>query len=360
MQNLLNMQTGTNQGLLTAPWWSYVQNGLQSNLDQVISYYRMYPTAVNSSHFLCKLLTTLGTHQDSDYLRFINTVNGRSLGVAMSHQMTSSISRGILFDGIFYGEGVSEIIIGHNENFDLYEAKENWRNLQPIKILRHPKSDLSLMPLNGKSYNSEQGLAVISINMVMLAVQYREFSIIENKISNETGESPRSMEQFILAYPLTNALKSHLDHVLFNRLYNLLKNKPLGDTVKKHSFFLVDYSDKLLGIQKQILQNLQTNYLFDTYMRNVPLVTNNNLLELSTLPECPPTRQVIWGLVCSRLPILDFLFSLSNNTRAYNSRDINNIQRYLNLFQTEKALKASLPINLFFNERSIINKIMTT
>lgn len=358
MQKLLNMETGMNQGILNAPWWSYVKDGLKNNLDQVISYYRRFPTAVNSSHFLAKLITTLGTHRDDDYLRFLTTIKGRSLSVAMSHQMTSSLSKGITFDGIFYGKGSTEIIIGTNEDFDIFEARDNWRNLEPVKILRHPKSDLSLLPINGEAYNGEEGISVISINLTMLAIQYREFRLLEDKIAEEYGESPRSMEQFIHAYPLTNALRSHLDQCLFNRMYNLLINKPMGYCNKTHPFYLTDYSSKLDLIYSDLLKRINSPMKFDTILRQIPLVSNDSLKELSVLPECAPTRQVVWGLVCSRLQILDFLVRTNSNVRIQNGRDLNNIRRSFNLFQTDKALKASLPIEDYFDEKIKIDKIL--
>lgn len=358
MQKLLNMETGTNQGILNAPWWSYVKDGLKSNLDQVIGYYRKYPTAVNSSHFLAKLITTLGTHRDDDYLRFLTTIKGRSLAVAMSHQMTSSLSKGITFDGVFYGKGSTEIIIGTNEDFDIFDAKENWRNLEPVKILRHPKSDLGLLPINGVAHNTEEGISVISINLTMLVVQYREFRLLEDRIAEEYGESPRSMEQFIHAYPLTNALRSHLDQCLFNRMYNLLINKPMGYVNKSHPFYLTDYSSKIDSIYLDLLEKVKTQGRFETILRQVPLVTSQSLKELSDLPEAAPTRQIVWGLVCSRLQVLDFLVKTGSLARSQNARDLNSIKRSFNLFQTDKALKASLPINDYFDEKIKIDKIM--
>ena len=119
MDKLFNLEKGVEQGLLTAPLWGYVKEGLTKDLNQVISFYRRFPTAVNGSHFLVKLLIGLGTHKDLDIEKFFQTIRQRSMGVASSLQMSTSLNRGVVFDGIFYGKGSKEIIIGHNENFDL-------------------------------------------------------------------------------------------------------------------------------------------------------------------------------------------------------------------------------------------------
>jgi len=361
MDKLFNLEKGVEQGLLTAPLWGYVKEGLTKDLNQVISFYRRFPTAVNGSHFLVKLLIGLGTHKDLDIEKFFQTIRQRSMGVASSLQMSTSLNRGVVFDGIFYGKGSKEIIIGHNENFDLLDARDNWRDLEPIKILSHPKSDLNMNPIDGNSYNSENGISVISINMPMLALQYREFRILEDRIAEENAESPRSMEQFIAAYPLNNALRSHLDHCLFNRIYNLLTNKPLGDSRKKHSFYITDFSSKLNEIHTTNLLNLvNSGRKFDSILKMIPLISSDNLKQLSELPECAPTRQVVWGMVLSRLKMLEFLYKSYQFTspRVVNNNDVNSIRKTLILLQTDKALRASLPVGDYFDSSKIIDYLL--
>lgn len=362
MQKLFNMEKGVNQGVLSVPWWTYIRDGLNKNLEQVITYNRRFPTAVDGSHFLIKLITTLGIHRDTEFVRFFDTVSARTMSVAMALQMTSSVSKGNLFDGVFYGDGTKEVLIAHEESFNIYDAQENWRELVPIKVLSHPKSDLGMMVPTGKAYNAEEGVAVIAINLPMLALQYREFRLLEDKIAEETGNSPRSMTQFIHAYPLTNMLRSHVDVAVFNRLNNALSGIPYGYCTGRHPFFLPDYTDKLNEVNRLQLQMLKGNpRKFEAVMKTIPLLTADNLQQMSILPECAPTRQVIWGLALSRIQLLSFLFrSSGENPRIKNGGDMNNIARSFQLYHTDKALRASLPLNLYYQYRDMMNPVFTT
>lgn len=356
MQKLFNMDRGVNQGAFSIPWWTYIHDSLTRNLNQVITHYRRFPVAVESSHFLIKLLTNIGIYRNTTFEQFCDTVFAKSLGSVTPLGMTSALSRGVLFDGVFYGEGVKEIIIAHDEDFNLQDARQNWRDLEPVKVLSHPKSDLGLMIPNGTSYNAEEGLAVISINLPMLAVQYREFRLLEDRIAEESGESPRSIMQFIHAYPLNNMLRSHLDCVLFNRLNNTLQGIPFGYCKKRHPFQLLDVTSKLNELNKLQIELFKNSHRkFDGVMKEILLVTCNNLQEFSVLPECAPTRQVIWALAVARIPILAFLArSSGKDWRTINGSDVNRIQRSFGLWHTDKALRASLPVNLYHDYRKLM------
>jgi hypothetical protein len=362
MQKLFNMEQTTSQGSFNIPWWTSVQSGLKRNLEQVITHYRRFPNAVNSSHFLIKLITNIGIYRNASFEQFCETVFSKAMGSSMSLGVTSSLNRGVLFDGVFYGKGVKEIIVGTNETFNIYDAQLNWHDLEPIRVLSHPKSDLELMVPDGTSYSVEEGVAVISINLPMLALQYREFRLLEDKIAEEHGESPRSIMQFLYAYPLNNMLRSHLDCALFNRLYNTLLDVPFGYSNRKHPFQLVDYTDKINEINAQQIQTLgNNNRKFDAVMKSIPLVSADNLQQFSTLPSTAPTRQVIWALALSRLQLLSFLFRVSNGSpRKLNGMDVNQIVRAFELWHTDKALKASLPLNLYFDYREMMKQMISS
>jgi hypothetical protein len=291
--------------------------------------------------------------------RFYSNMNTKALSVSQSLMMTSSISTGRVFDGYFYGEGTKEILIAHDEGFDFYKASQNWRELQPIRVLRHPKSDLALNIPDGNSYNIEEGIAVIAINLPMLALQYREYQIYEDSVALSRGESPRGLTHYIYSYALTNMMYSHLDVAIFNRLYNLLIGAPLGVSTKKHSFYIQDYESKLTDLQLLQLRMLERNpRKLDAMMRMIPLVTEANLSTMSRLPDMVPTRPVVWSLVLSRLQLLSFIYGANTDgARVRNGTEVNRITRMFQLFDIEEVLGRILPIDYFLDVSQQIKKI---
>ena len=70
--------------------------------------------AVESSHFLVRLLQSITVPQSQNIERYYDNVDAISLNVSMALKMTSAISKGEMFDGVFYGKGNPEILIAHN------------------------------------------------------------------------------------------------------------------------------------------------------------------------------------------------------------------------------------------------------
>jgi hypothetical protein len=344
------------------PDWQYVRDGLKRNLGQVIRFYRKNPMAVQSSHFLVKLLQSITVPHGMNLERYYDNVDALALHVSMALKMTSSIAKGRVFDGIFYGQGNPEILIAHTESFNIQEAHRNWQNVCAVKVLRHAKSDLGLNLPNGYESGSESGMAVIAINIPMLAIQYRAFRLNEQFITETTGESQRSIYQFIHMYVIPNMLFSHLDVAVFNRLDNLRKGAPLGETTKEHSFYLADFSDKADKALTQILHNLQSGGKdFTNILKNTPLVTKDNLEQLFALPDIAPTQQALWALVIARLPAVAFLFQVLENGPGVSDRhQINKVLREVQRWRTNSLMKNMLPLEEFYTVQDEIDAIVNS
>lgn len=362
MYNLFNLMSTANSGGHKFPDWHFVRDGLRRNLGTVIRFYRKNPMAVQSSHFLVKLLQTITIPQSMNLERYYDNVDGLALHVSMALKMTSSISRGQMFDGIFYGQGSPEILIAHTDSFDINEANRNWQNVCAVRVLRHAKSDLALNLPNGYRSGSESGMAVIAINIPMLAIQYRAFRLNEMQIAEGDNESQRSITQFIHMYVLPNMLFSHLDIAVFNRLDNMRKGAPLGESNIHHSFYLPDFSDKADKALVNIVGHLQSSGKdFTGVLKTTPLVTKENLFELFALPDVAPTMQVLWALVIARLPAVAFLFQLLKNGPGVTDRhQVNRVLREVNKWRTNNLMKTMLPLEYYYEVVDEIEEIVNS
>ena len=360
MQKFFGLETVGNEGIVSVADWNYLRSGLQANLETVTSYYRAYAGRVDGSHFLIKLIFGVGVSKSLPIDRFYAYCVAKTQGIAMANKMTCSVNNGDIFDGVFYGQGVTEIIIGHEDSFDYDEAALNWENIQPIKVLKHPKSDLGLNIPDGTVTSNEVGTAVIAINIPMLALQYRQWAYAEDMRAKAAGDNPRPITHFIFNYALTNMMKSHLDVCIFNRIYNLLNGIPFGESRKRHPFYLTDFSKRLNGVQMRQLDILRGSMKkFNTLLRTIPLVTEPTLADLAVLPDIMPTRQVVWALTLARLSMLSFLFKVTTlRPREINSSEVNHILWNLSLYKTEKALQRLLPADAFTDAKIDLNVLM--
>lgn len=311
MQSIFNQSASPSRGVLVTPMWSHVRQGLNRNLNQVIAYYQAHNFAARSNHFLVRLLGALKTSFNQPAERFYDQVDNACTSIAVSMQMTSALHSGTIFDGVFYGFGVKEILIANNEPIDFFSVMEDWRNQSPIKVLSHPKTDLDMHVPSGTAYSNEKGLAVISINIPMLALMYYKFS--HEQVANMAkGKSAATTAQFVMTYVLPNMLPSHLDIAVVNRICAFAQDKPLGTPIRKHAMalgFASSQTDKALMEVKGFLE--KTNLSLHDMLCTVPAVTATNGLEALALPRIAATRKYLWAEAAARINYIASMMLLS-------------------------------------------------
>lgn len=345
MYSIFNMVKSISSGINQNPRWMTLKPNLKHNVDKVINYYQHSAKYVNSNHFLIRLIQSIAVPKNQETSRYYDNVDAMALNLSMSLGMTSAIYKGSLYKGIFYGKGNKEILIADNSAFDPYEADLNWETLEPIRVLRHPISDLGFSIPDGRNTSIETGIVVILINIPMLAIQYRAFRKYEEYKQITTGENQKSINQFVYRYPLTNMMRSHCDLVIFNRMLNYFTGAPMGENTDKHPFFLIDCENKLNEYHEgiiDILEKMPKN--FNDTLKTVKAISKENMFEVMDLPQIPPTKQVVWALAISMLPMLNLLFSVAkDNPGMRNGNEINNIKRKLHEYQVGGLFTNGLP-----------------
>lgn len=339
--------------------WQWVRDGLKRNIGQAISFYRRNPMAVRSDHFLVRLLQSISVPQTQNLERYFDNVDALALNLSMALKMTSSIFQGKLHAGVFYGAGSQEVLLAHTASFDFQEAHRSWQSLAPVKVLRTPRSDFGLNLPDGEATGTESGLAVIAINIPMLAIQYRAFRLDQN--DNVKEDSPRSAMQFVHMYVLPNMLWSQTDQVVFNRLDRLSRNVPLGRSTKHHSFAMPNsFGEKMTDMLVSVLHDTRRmNRNFNTMLAMIPSIHAESMHAAMRLPSMAQTRQVVWALTVARLPMLAFLFRESlEGPAARNRSELNQIERSIRAFRTSNILQQYLPAGVREQVQAEIDEIM--
>lgn len=347
MYTLLNERSAPARGIVSFPEFTYVKNGLARNLETTVRYYRQNPKAVASDHLLVRLLQSISTPFGEDVIIYKDRVTDVAFDLAMSLGMTSSLSTGKAFDGVFYGSGTSEVLIATFEDFDVSQVMGNWQNLRPVRVMRHPRTDLTMVIPNGQANSSESGIAVILINIPMLACQYRQFVLTDALLNKDTRFSTN---QFVHMFVLPNMMYSHLDVALQNRIYALFREWHVSDSAGGTAFAVPNYQPNIDPIlQRQILNALrQMTYDFPNLLRGFPAITEASLLDVNRLPQMPLTRQVTWALTLARIPVFELLLQINWYSRNSNNQMyLNRIKRSLQELRNDAALRGGLSIGLY-------------
>jgi hypothetical protein len=337
--------------------WDYVRTILQCNISEVINYYRSNIRSVKSNHLLARLLDTISLDKDMDIDRYYLNIDELSYRLAVTFGFTSPISKGNLFTGVFYGANNPEYVLSVNDYFDIHYANEHWEDIEAVKVITHPKNDLLYMLPNGHMYNSEIDLTVVSINIPLLAIQYRAFYL--NELNKKT-DSVRGMNQFIGGYVIPNMLKSQSEIVILNRLYNKINDIPTNDLSNvKHPFALINNTyllDKELDKVIYNIQKVSTDY--NTIYSNIPSIYNENIYDTLLLPNMASTRQVYWLLLLSRLKAMDLLFTITGKkVLNKNQNIINELVQDLKSSSGISFMKEIIPFNVYELVECYFNKI---
>lgn len=344
MYNLFSEPPKKLGGSIVPPRLHDVEKVVVRDVDHITDYYRYGSFAVKTNHILVRLILSMNIPLSYDASQYFGLANQRALYVANSLGMTSSISKGRLHHGLFY-HGCPEILIAYTDEERPSELENAWRDLQPVKPLDHPLSNMGYTIPDGVERNTETGLAVIAINIPELMMQYRGFRLDQIAKASNGSEESLGPHHFVYRYVLTNMLKRQTDLVIFNRLYNLYTGTPMGECVRKHPFFISDYRDLLDKQLGEILARVEKLKLpYQNVVEQIPRIFTDRPF---SVPDMAETRQVWWALFLSRFKITDFLWSVCGpEGRSLNGTLINQLKLDVKSLRIENTWKAMLPADM--------------
>lgn len=319
MYDLFNKAYEPARGQIDFGRWRVLREMLQQMLDKAMAYYRINRTWINSRHPLVPLLESIDVPLKLDLRVYNDKVQDMALELGQIFKYTSPVSKGTMKNpSMFYGKGVTDAVLISIEDYDIEDFEDNWRDYSPIRILRHPRTDLGLWMLNGNMPSGDTGICVASINLPMLASQYRCWRLSEG---TDFEGDPEAITTFLSRYPLTNALPSHYDVAFFNRLNAMSQGKVLAVPTVHTPFWQLDLSQRTDDILKGELTSIYNRRLtFDDILTQIPCITASCLGKLFKIPsEGIYTKQVIWLYALFRLPLVEFL--VKENAKSANPRN---------------------------------------
>lgn len=327
---------------VTIPKFNHVDTIIGKETQKVQDYYRFHKSFLPSNHLLVKLILNLNVSLERDILSYVSAVEDRTDKLAKAFKFVHPTNTNVeTHDGTFYNKNTVEYIIASDENFDIPTAWEKWRSIVPVKIHSHPFTDMSIGIPNGKYPNHmTKGPAVISINIPLLALQYKAWVMYEQ---NKSEVSER-LENFVYNFVITNMVKRHNEICLINRTMAFCTEQPIGEFAKTHPFFVVDYTskvDEVLITRDKYLNTRKVDFkqLFLVYK---PLYFKNWAAVLA-LPKMAPTRQVSWIFLLSYLPSILFYLKVVTKQNSKLDREVAQlINRHIKYMENSRALPTNL------------------
>lgn len=155
-------------------------------------------------------------------------------------------------------------------------------------------------------------------------------------------------------------MKSHIDHVLFNRVFNYTMGAPMGKATKKHRFPVIDYSRQVDEVLRDLIKYIRNNDRdFTDMLASFPCVSVKNFEDLLKLPEQAPTKQIVWAEVLTRLKALDWMTEISPNSGLkHDAQRINELTKAFVAHASDGSFRQILDQDLYLDSIRTIKDIV--
>lgn len=305
MYTLFNSPIPFNPATNKVTGWNQTRSVVLDEMNKLARHYRFTSQWSRNTNVLNQILTTIDVtpNVDKNYVAdcvredFSNLVGTFGFYSSITTTRNPPLTQ-------FYNNNCLELLVYDDSWFDANAAKANWQQLEPIKILEHPFDDINLSIPNNKYSNpsTEKGLAIISVNVAMLIVQFHYWVETLKEIEGDL-ESTKAI--FLNRYPLFNAMKSHLDISIRNRCFKIYNNKPVSNFLKIHPVAIRDFSQLMDNALRNTCLILKSKALtFDEVLIQIPAISYENQRQAAILPAITPTRSVKWVLDLTRLRVI--------------------------------------------------------
>lgn len=311
------------QTKIDSPRFIFVRNMLLKEMTRIRNYNRESNIVVNGEHIVNQLLLNLNVALSRDLESYVRVCSVETERLARTFRLVHPVvDNPKPLSGHFYNADTKEFIILHANAFDYNRAYEDWTRISPIKIHYHSYTDMSMGIPNGNysSPNGESGYAVISINLPMLAVQYKAWV---DKV-NDLREFKTQTVNFIHQYPVTNMLYRHMDIVLINRMMAIYRDKPVAPFKSVHAIAVSNLSsavDEVLNTRINIIKAGQ--YKFDQLFNIFGCLVSPTWFNLIRPIDLVPVRSVKWVLELQVIAFFEFFLEVRRASGGnYNNMEL--------------------------------------
>ena len=304
-----------------------LRNNAELNLKNIKAMYRNSVRIVPSDHILIQILQHLPFRtelNDEEYYRFCHSAS--KLTHRALNLNTSTVLSGKSAKPYFYGQNITEFYLVEEMEIPYhFNASSYWRDLTPVRALSHSLTGLSFNARDGSTFTKQKGQAYLSIDIGLLAVQYRHWWLFNN--DTETQHHPSSVNQFVYQYPLVNLIESDIEFCFFNRLRAALGYIEWNDDLARHGLAILDLRPLTDKVWSEWLGRIKTApRRFIDLPAQIPALFAENVKDCILIPDIFFNRQNLGIFTLAFLPYLSTLSRLSGET---GSRDNGSVQTLL-------------------------------
>lgn len=315
MFELFNQRTHGSSSLHVSPRHEYVTSRFDEAWVRLAHYFRKAVYTVESDNLLCQVIHHANVVYTGDDEQYYYAVASRVEKIASALRLNTSVHKsGPLVKNHFYGSDVKEYVIAVTRGYPSgLDASKYWQHFQPLQVISHPYSDLTMNPRNGAETAGVKGTAVLTLDVPLLLLQYTRWRYWMEKYADRQPE----IAQFVFQYPVVNLIPSDTDVSYFNRLRNAMMGRPNIPQRKRYGLGLNDVTNFVEKEQSVFLvEAVKNNASILDLALGTPLVFSETLWDFLQLPDTIFTNRNSGLWLLGYLPYLGYLAQLSAQAKS--------------------------------------------
>lgn len=277
----------------TLPTFTRQNDLMDLNLNKVIEMRRADAKVLSGKHPLVRLCYSLITM--GDVLDVAKHVDANFNMICSAHGFVTSSNRGRVQDVWQYPHSLEYVLATRSS--DLSEVEENWRDYPSLTVQYHDDNNLSMIHTRGQGT-----YALYRIDLMALAIQLNLY--LRSQSEDETPERPRTVERFAYEVVFTNAIESHINVALMNRL---MTDNP--STINGGVYFLFNVDDAVDKYHRDLEYTLKRRPTsMSRTLQGMRLFKDTTAWDLFKVPEVSESSQCRWWLRLAHLQWLQWMY----------------------------------------------------
>jgi hypothetical protein len=271
----------------------------RENTTRTQAYYRQQSFATASNHPLVRLIEQFpAPSYPLDLIHYQERVEANMQRLAQHFRWCTPTTVGrSQVPGLLFDERSEELMIAHHQPRSLIEFDTDWAQWAPLRYLSHSRTTLALPFPHGKHAIQTHAVSVILIDIPLLACQYACWFQQQRR-----AEYARTPMQFLINYPLNNALPSFQDVAFLNQLLAIVLDQPFEHEPAQHPFYLNAYESRTEEVYRDLVYAYQRKHRsFTTLLNTFPAIHQPTLQAVMAIPPMPMTHPLWWPLTIARL-----------------------------------------------------------
>ncbi|QXO10211.1 hypothetical protein pEaSNUABM37_00252 [Erwinia phage pEa_SNUABM_37] len=281
------------------------------NLGKSQEYFRSRNLSAQNNNVIVRLLKQfkmpdLTQLSATNVRKYFDDIRNKDYRIGNMVGMVSSTSYGTISKSNFYSDSVTEILITTSSTYEDIKGIA-WTDLEPIKAHRHPYDTTNYGILDKRQILGGEGIAVLSIDIPVLAVQFLQFQQWAKAINLKPMPT---FQQYAIMYPIQNLIKSHNDIAAINRTIKAYRGIKGHDLQPRQAFWLMDdmpLMDQLIA--RMVPELKRTPRYWESVLMHMPTLYRSGY-DAIRLPVDIDVRQNRWAWIIARTWLIDFLLEV--------------------------------------------------